>query len=179
MNDFRRFVAGAICPNCKKKDTIALSADDKRIDRGGRPERFYAPEWSVARAESRRDYRRRELFGRRHDGGERRGRIYARLPLSKTRVVRERTRRKKTLRDFGGREHAVARPLRARDRRRGISRCDSSPEFGQNSTKRDEESGGFVLGVFRKRPKNANWFRSIARLQKHPRQSVPRILLHP
>ena len=31
MNDFRRFVAGAICPNCKKKDTIALSADDKRI----------------------------------------------------------------------------------------------------------------------------------------------------
>ena len=43
----------------------------------------------------------------------------------------------------------MARPLRARDRRRGISRCDSSPEFGQNSTKRDEESGGFVLGVFR------------------------------
>ena len=31
MSDFRRFVAGAICPNCKKKDTIALSADDKRI----------------------------------------------------------------------------------------------------------------------------------------------------
>jgi len=31
MNDFRRFVAGAICPKCKKKDTIALSADDKRI----------------------------------------------------------------------------------------------------------------------------------------------------
>ena len=29
MNEFRRFVAGAICPNCKKKDTIALSADDK------------------------------------------------------------------------------------------------------------------------------------------------------
>ena len=67
----------------------------------------------------------------------------------------------KTLRDFGGREHAVARPLRARDRRRGISRCDSSPEFGQNSTKRDEESGGFVLGVFLHPPKNANWFRSI------------------
>ena len=31
MNDFRRFVAGAICPKCKKIDTIALSADDKRI----------------------------------------------------------------------------------------------------------------------------------------------------
>jgi len=31
MSDFRRFVAGAICPNCKRKDTIALSADDKRI----------------------------------------------------------------------------------------------------------------------------------------------------
>jgi len=31
MSDFRRFVAGAICPECKKKDTIALSADDQRI----------------------------------------------------------------------------------------------------------------------------------------------------
>ena len=31
MNEFRRFVAGAICPNCKKKDTIALSADDKEF----------------------------------------------------------------------------------------------------------------------------------------------------
>ena len=31
MNDFRRFVAGAICPKCKKIDTIALSADDKKI----------------------------------------------------------------------------------------------------------------------------------------------------
>ena len=31
MSDFRRFVAGAICPKCKKVDTIALSADDKKI----------------------------------------------------------------------------------------------------------------------------------------------------
>ena len=31
MNDFRRFVAGAICPKCKKVDTIALTADDKKI----------------------------------------------------------------------------------------------------------------------------------------------------
>ena len=31
MNDFKRFIAGAICPNCKSKDTIALSPDDKKI----------------------------------------------------------------------------------------------------------------------------------------------------
>lgn len=31
MSDFRRFVAGAICPECKARDTIALSKDDQRI----------------------------------------------------------------------------------------------------------------------------------------------------
>ena len=31
MSDFKRFVAGAICPSCKRRDTIALTADDKKI----------------------------------------------------------------------------------------------------------------------------------------------------
>jgi len=31
MSGFRRSVAGAICPSCKRRDTIALTADDKKI----------------------------------------------------------------------------------------------------------------------------------------------------